>query len=98
MSPNPPIIAGTRIGHVHLKVADLDRALGFYCDVLGFELMQRLRSGAAFISDGGYNHHIGLSTWECKVGCPPTHGTTERLHIVILYPTSAALADSIYWL
>jgi len=61
-----PIIAGTRIGHVHLKVADLDRALGFYCGVLGFEVMQRLSSGAAFISAGGYHHHIGLNTWESK--------------------------------
>ena len=64
MPLNPPVIAGTRIGHVHLKVADLDRALGFYCGVLGFELMQRMGSGAAFISAGGYHHHIGLNTWE----------------------------------
>ena len=69
-----PIIAGTRIGHVHLKVADLDRALGFYCGVLGFELMQRLSSGAAFISAGGYHHHIGLNTWESKGGHPPPPG------------------------
>src|ERR1700752_2572386 len=66
MPDNPPIIAGTRIGHVHLKVADLDRALAFYCGVLGFEMMQRLSSGAAFISAGGYHHHIGLNTWESK--------------------------------
>ena len=71
MPQNPPVIAGTRIGHVHLKVADLDRALGFYCGVLGFELMQRLGSGAAFISAGGYHHHIGLNTWESKGGHPP---------------------------
>ena len=71
MSENPPIIAGTRIGHVHLKVADLDRALGFYCGVLGFELQQRMGSGAAFISAGGYHHHIGLNTWESKGGHPP---------------------------
>jgi hypothetical protein len=71
MSETPsPIIAGTRIGHVHLKVADLDRALGFYCGVLGFEIMQRLSSGAAFISAGGYHHHIGLNTWESKGGHP----------------------------
>src|SRR5260370_22954706 len=63
-----PITAGARIGHVHLKVADLDRALGFYCGVLGFELMQRLPSGAAFVSAGGYHHHIGLNTWESKDG------------------------------
>ena len=66
-----PIIAGTRIGHVHLKVADLDRALAFYCGVLGFEVTQRLSSGAAFISAGGYHHHIGLNTWESKGGHPP---------------------------
>ena len=64
MPENPPIVAGTRIGHVHLKVADLDRALAFYCGVLGFELTQRLSSGAAFISAGGYHHHLGLNTWE----------------------------------
>lgn len=63
MPDNPPIISGTRIGHVHLKVADLERALGFYCGVLGFEVMQRMGSGAAFISAGGYHHHIGLNTW-----------------------------------
>src|SRR4051812_29114398 len=76
MPDSPPIIAGTRIGHVHLKVADLDRALGFYCGVLGFELMQRMGSGAAFISAGGYHHHIGLNTWESKGGQPPPPGTT----------------------
>ncbi|TMJ78806.1 MAG: glyoxalase [Alphaproteobacteria bacterium] len=91
-----PIIAGTRIGHVHLKVADLDRALGFYCDVLGFELMQRMSSGAAFISAGGYHHHIGLNTWESKGGRPPPHGTTGLFHTAILYPTRAALADALY--
>jgi catechol 2,3-dioxygenase len=91
-----PIIAGTRIGHVHLKVADLDRALGFYCDVLGFKLMQRMSSGAAFISAGGYHHHIGLNTWESKGGRPPPHGTTGLFHTAILYPTRAALADALY--
>jgi catechol 2,3-dioxygenase len=91
-----PIIAGTRIGHVHLKVADLDRALGFYCGVLGFELMQRLPSGAAFISAGGYHHHIGLNTWESKGGHPPSPGTTGLFHTAILYPTRAALADALY--
>src|SRR5581483_6168758 len=75
MSPNPPVISGTRIGHVHLKVADLDRALGFYCDVLGFELQQRMGDSAAFISAGGYHHHIGLNTWESKGGHPPPPGT-----------------------
>lgn len=89
------IAAGTRIGHVHLKVADLDRALGFYCDVLGFELMQRMGSGAAFISAGGYHHHIGLNTWESKGGRPPAPGTTGLFHLAILYPTRAALADAL---
>ena len=79
MSNNPPIIAGTRIGHVHLKVADLDRALGFYCGVLGFEVTQRLSSGAAFISAGGYHHHIGLNTWESLGGTPPPRGTGPRI-------------------
>src|SRR5450631_4125354 len=96
MSNNPPIIAGTRIGHVHLKVADLDRALGFYCGVLGFELMQRLGSGAAFISAGGYHHHIGLNTWESKGGQPPPPGTTGLFHTAILYPTRPALADALH--
>ncbi len=87
MPDNPPVIAGTRIGHVHLKVADLDRALAFYCGVLGFEVMQRLSSGAAFISAGGYHHHIGLNTWESKGGHPPPPGTTGLFHTAILYPT-----------
>ena len=90
-----PIIAGTRIGHVHLKVADLERALGFYCGVLGFELMQQ-SSGAAFISAGGYHHHIGLNTWESKGGSPPALGTTGLYHTAILYPTRPALADALY--
>ncbi len=96
MADNPPIIAGTRIGHVHLKVADLDRALGFYCGVLGFEVMQRLSSGAAFISAGGYHHHIGLNTWESKGGHPPPSGTTGLFHTAILYPTRPALADALH--
>ncbi len=91
-----PIIPGARIGHVHLKVADLDRALGFYCDILGFELMQRLSSGAAFISAGGYHHHIGLNTWESKGGHPPPPGTTGLFHTAILYPTRPALADALH--
>ena len=94
--PNPPIIAGTRIGHVHLKVADLDRALGFYCGVLGFEVMQKMGSGAAFISAGGYHHHIGLNTWESKGGHPPPPGTTGLFHTAILYPTRPALADALH--
>src|SRR5258705_5021114 len=91
-----PIVAGARIGHVHLKVADLDRALGFYCGVLGFELMQRLPSGAAFVSAGGYHHHIGLNTWESKDGHPPGPRTTGLFHTAILYPTRPALADALY--
>jgi catechol 2,3-dioxygenase len=93
---NTPIIAGTRIGHVHLKVADLDRALGFYCGVLGFEVMQRYGDQAAFISAGGYHHHIGLNTWESKGGHPPAPGTTGLFHTAILYPTRAALADALH--
>jgi catechol 2,3-dioxygenase len=89
------VISGTRIGHVHLKVADLDRALGFYCGVLGFEVMQRMGDGAAFISAGGYHHHIGLNTWESKGGHPPPPGTTGLFHTAILYPTRAALADAL---
>jgi catechol 2,3-dioxygenase len=97
MPDNPnPIVAGTRIGHVHLKVADLDRALGFYCGVLGFELTQRMGSDAAFISAGGYHHHIGLNTWESKGGHPPAQGTTGLFHTAILYPTRPALADALY--
>lgn len=96
MSQNSPIVAGTRIGHVHLKVADLERALGFYCGVLGFELMQRYGTDAAFISAGGYHHHIGLNTWESKGGHPPAPGTTGLFHTAILYPTRAALADALH--
>jgi catechol 2,3-dioxygenase len=90
-----PIAAGTRIGHVHLKVADLDRALAFYCGVLGFELMQRYGSEAAFISAGGYHHHIGLNTWESRGGSPPAPGSTGLFHLAILYPDRPALADAL---
>jgi catechol 2,3-dioxygenase len=90
-----PVHPGTRIGHVHLKVADLDRALAFYCGVLGFELKQRFGTQAAFISAGGYHHHIGLNTWESKGGQPPAPGTTGLFHTAILYPTRAALADAL---
>ena len=95
MPQNPPVIAGTRIGHVHLKVADLDRALGFYCGVLGFELMQRYASEAAFISAGGYHHHIGLNTWESLGGSPPPQGATGLYHTAILYPNRRLLADAL---
>jgi catechol 2,3-dioxygenase len=90
-----PIDAGVRIGHVHLKVADLERALAFYCGVLGFELMQRYGTEAAFVSAGGYHHHIGLNTWESRGGSPPPPGTTGLYHLAILYPTRAALADAL---
>jgi len=90
-----PIDPGVRIGHVHLKVADLNRALTFYCGVLGFELTQRYGNEAAFISAGGYHHHIGLNTWESKGGSPPPPGTTGLYHVAILYPTRAALADAL---
>jgi catechol 2,3-dioxygenase len=90
-----PISPGARIGHVHLKVADLDRALAFYCGVLGFELMQRMGPQAAFISAGGYHHHIGLNTWQSKGGQPPAPGTTGLFHTAIAYPTRADLADAL---
>jgi catechol 2,3-dioxygenase len=90
-----PIDPATRIGHVHLKVADLDRALAFYCGVLGFQLTQRYGSQAAFVSAGGYHHHIGLNTWESKGGHPPAPGTTGLYHLAVLYPTRAALADAL---
>ena len=90
-----PIHPGARIGHVHLKVADLDRALAFYCGVLGFELMQRYGTQAAFVSAGGYHHHIGLNTWQSKGGKPPPRGSTGLFHVAILYPTRAALANAL---
>ena len=84
-----------RIGHVHLKVADLERSLRFYCDVLGFELQQRMGDQAAFVSAGGYHHHIGLNTWESRGGSPPPPGTTGLYHFAIRYPTRRALADAL---
>jgi len=90
-----PIDAGVRIGHVHLKVADLDRALGFYVGVLGFEMTQRYGRQAAFVSAGGYHHHIGLNTWESEGGSPPPTGSTGLYHVAILYPSRAALADAL---
>ncbi len=84
-----------RIGHVHLKVADLERALDFYCGVLGFELMQRYGTQAAFISAGGYHHHIGLNTWTSKGGTPPPRGHTGLFHLAILYPDRPALANAV---
>ena len=90
-----PVAPGTRIGHVHLKVADLDRALAFYSGVLGFELTQRRGGQAAFLSAGGYHHHIGLNTWESHGATPPPPGHTGLYHTAILYPTRADLADAL---
>jgi len=90
-----PIDAGTRIGHVHLKVADLERSLNFYCGVLGFQLMQQYGAQAAFVSAGGYHHHLGLNTWESLGGSPPPFGSTGLYHTAILYPSRAALADAL---
>ena len=90
-----PIHPETRIGHVHLKVADLDRALGFYCGVLGLGLTQRYGERAAFVAAGGYHHHIGLNTWESLGGPPPAPGTTGLYHLALLYPSRAALADAL---
>ncbi|CAO4151785.1 Biphenyl-2 3-diol 1 2-dioxygenase [Methylorubrum thiocyanatum] len=90
-----PIHPQTRIGHVHLKVADLERALAFYCGVLGFALTQRYGTQAAFVSAGGYHHHIGLNTWESAGGSPPPPGHTGLYHLAILYPDRAALADAL---
>ena len=92
---NTPISPGARIGHVHLKVADLDRALAFYCGVLGFELTQRYGTQAAFMSAGGYHHHIALNTWESEGGSPPAPGTTGLYHIAIRYPDRRSLADAV---
>lgn len=94
-SNSQPIAAQTRIGHVHLKVSDLERALRFYRDVLGFELTQRYGRQAAFLSAGGYHHHIGLNTWESAGGTPPPPGTTGLYHLAILYPSRADLADAL---
>jgi catechol 2,3-dioxygenase len=92
--PAAPIDPGVHIGHVHLKVADIERSLAFYVGVLGFALTQRM-PGAAFIAAGGYHHHIGLNTWESRGGSPPTPGTTGLYHAAILYPMRALLADAL---
>src|SRR5829696_3696389 len=97
IAPMPaPIDPAVRIGHVHLKVADVDRSLAFWCDVLGFEVTQRYGRQAVFLSAGGYHHHIGLNTWESLGGSPPPDGTTGLYHVAILYPTRAALADALH--
>jgi len=93
--PAAPLHPRVCIGHVHLKVADLERALGFYCGVLGFELTQRYGSEAAFISAGGYHHHIGLNTWESRNGSPPPPGSTGLYYVAIRYPDRATLADAL---
>jgi catechol 2,3-dioxygenase len=94
-SANQPINPGVRIGHVHLKVADLERAIAFYREVLGFELTQRYGRQAAFLSAGGYHHHIGLNTWESSGGSPPPPESTGLYHLAIVYPTRAELADAL---
>lgn len=93
--PGAPIDPGVRIGHVHLKVADIERSLGFYCGVLGFELMQRYGDQAAFVSAGGYHHHIAINTWESLGATPPPRRSTGLYHLAILYPSRAALADAL---
>ncbi len=93
--PQVPVAAGTRIGHVHLKVASIDRALGFYVGVLGFRIKQRYGEQAAFVAAGDYHHHIGLNTWESEGGSPPPRGTTGLFHLAILYPERADLADAL---
>jgi catechol 2,3-dioxygenase len=90
-----PIDPGVDIGHVHLRVADVDRALEFYCGVLGFELMQRYGDDAAFVSAGGYHHHIGLNSWESRDGSPPPRGSTGLYHFAIRYPSRRSLADAL---
>lgn len=90
-----PIDPRTRIGHVHLKVADLERSLQFYCRVLGFELTQRYGTEAAFVSAGGYHHHLGLNTWKSRGGSAPPPGTTGLFHVAILYPNRVALSDAL---
>ena len=92
----PDIDPGVRIGHVHLKVADLDRALTFYSGVLGFHVTQRYGSQAAFLAAGGYHHHIGLNTWESAGGSPPAQGSTGLYHVAILYPTRPQLAHALH--
>ena len=90
-----PIDPGVDIGHIHLKVADIDRAIDFYCGVLGFEIQQRLGDEAAFVSAGGYHHHIGFNTWQSRGGSPPPPGSTGLFHAAIRYPTRRALADAL---
>lgn len=92
---SPPVDSGVRIGHVHLKVADIDRALKFYSGVLGFPVTQRYGNDAVFLAAGDYHHHIALNTWQSKGGSPPPPGATGLFHLAILYPTRATLADAL---
>jgi catechol 2,3-dioxygenase len=92
---NGPIDPRVQIGHVHLKVADLERALSFYRDVLGFEITTRYGTQAVFLSAGGYHHHIALNTWQSLGGSPPPVNATGLFHLAILYPTRALLADAL---
>jgi catechol 2,3-dioxygenase len=94
-APAPALDPRVGIGHVHLKVADLDRALDFYVGVLGFELQQRFGPQAAFVSAGGYHHHIGLNTWQSAGGSPPPPRSTGLFHLAVLYPTRATLATAV---
>jgi catechol 2,3-dioxygenase len=95
MQTSSPIDPGVRVGHVHLKVADLERALRFYRDVLGLEVTQKFGNSAAFLSAGGYHHHIALNTWESLGGKPPALGTTGLYHLALLYPDRSTLADAL---
>lgn len=95
MSDSNSIDSRVRIGHVHLKVSDLERSLKFYRDILGFDVTQKMGNSAAFISAGGYHHHIGLNTWESQGGSPPPPGTTGLFHLAILYPERHLLADAL---
>ena len=95
MKKTPPIHPQVAVGHVHLKVADLDRAVNFYAGVLGFEVQQRFGAQAAFLSAGGYHHHLGLNTWESAGGSPPPPHSTGLYHVAFLYPTRALLADAV---
>ncbi|MCW5965119.1 MAG: VOC family protein [Bryobacterales bacterium] len=94
-TPPNAIDPGVRIGHAHLKVADLEQSVAFYRDVLGFAVMQRMGSQSAFLSAGGYHHHIGLNTWESRGGTPPPPGHTGLFHVAILYPSRRQLADAL---
>ena len=94
-SPKTHVDPGTVVGHVHLRVSDVERSVRFYRDVLGFEVTQRYGDSAVFLSAGGYHHHIGLNSWESKGGAPPPPGTTGLFHVAFLYPTRRALADAL---